>query len=78
MICYFLVKLGKGSEANPFLMHIVGEPGFMIVKVVGVFLCVLILWDIHRRYPRLAFVFTSCFVAFYSLIVLWNSILFLG
>ena len=78
VISYFLVELGKGSEANPFLRHIIGEPGFIIIKVVGVFLCVLILWDIHRRHPKLAFVSTSCFVAIYAVIVLWNSSLFLG
>lgn len=78
VISYFLVELGKGSEANPFLLHIIGEPGFIIIKVIGVFLCVLILWDIHRRYPKLAFVSSSCFVALYTGIVLWNSSLFLG
>ena len=78
VISYFLVELGKGSEANPFLRHIIGEPGFMVIKVVGVLLCALILWDIHRRYPKLALVSTSCFVAVYAAIVLWNSSLFLG
>ena len=78
VISYFLVDLGKGSEANPFLLHIIGEPAFMVIKIVGVLLCALILWDIHRRYPKLAIVSTSCFVAVYAAIVLWNSSLFLG
>jgi len=78
VISYFLVDLGKGSEANPFLLHIIGEPAFMVIKIVGVLLCALILWDIHRRYPKLALVSTSCFVAVYAAIVLWNSSLFLG
>ena len=78
VISYFLIDLGKGSEANPFLLHMVGEPAFMIIKVIGVLLCALLLWDIHRRYPRVAFVSTSCFVAFYAVIVVWNSSLFLG
>jgi len=77
LLTHFLVKLSLAREANPFLMPIVGQPAFMIVKVLGVLLCVLILWDIYRRHPRLAFMSTSCFVVFYGGIVLWNLGLFM-
>mgnify|MGYP006910657607 CR=1 FL=1 len=43
-----------------------------MIKVVGAFLCALILWDIYKHWPRLALVSTSCFVVLYGGIVLWN------
>ena len=75
---HFLIQAGIGREGNPFLLRMVGEPEFMIIKVVGVVVCALILWDIYRRYPRLAFVSTSCFVIGYAAIILWNLSLFMG
>jgi hypothetical protein len=70
VLTHFLITNGLAHEGNPFLVPIVGETNFLILKVVGVLLCALILWDIYRRHPRLAKVSTSCFVAFYGVIVL--------
>lgn len=78
VLTHFLVERGLGREGNPFLLRIVGEPGFITIKVVGVILCALILWDVYRRHPKLAFVSTSCFVISYTAVVIWNSSLFLG
>ena len=78
VVTHFLVELGLGREGNPFLQGIVGQPGFMIIKVVGVIFCALILWDIYRRHPRLALVSTSCFITCYAAIMLWNLSLLLG
>ena len=77
VLTHFLVKSGLGRELNPFLQPLVGEANFLVLKVVGVLLCALILWDIYKRFPRVALVFTSCFVVFYAGIVLWNLSLFL-
>ena len=77
-LSYFLVRLGLGREGNPFLLELVHQPGFIIIKVVGVLLCALILWDIYRRNSKLAIVSTSCFVSIYGVIVLWNLGLFLS
>ena len=77
ILTHFLVELDLGREINPFLLQLVGEPGFLVLKVVGILLCVLILWDIHRRHPRLAFMSTSVFVTIYIGIVAWNSAAFL-
>jgi len=77
LLTHFLTQVGIGREGNPFLVQIVGEPVFMIIKVVGVLVCALILWDIYRRHPRLALVSTSFFVISYATIVLWNLSLFL-
>jgi hypothetical protein len=77
VISHFLFQHGLAREGNPFLVSIVGETNFLVLKVVGVLLCALILWDIYRRYPKVAIIATSCFVVFYGVIVLWNSSLFL-
>ncbi len=74
----FLLRLALATEGNPFLQPIVDQPSFILVKVLGVCLCVLILWDISRRHPRLAFLATFCFVMFYAMVVLWNTSLLLG
>ena len=77
IMTHFLTQADIGREGNPFLVEMVGETGFMIIKVVGVFVCALILWDIYRRHPRLALVSTWCFIIGYTSIVIWNLSLFL-
>lgn len=77
LLTYFLIRLGLGREGNPFLLGLVHQPAFIIIKIVGVLLAVLILWDIYRRHPKLALWSTSCFVSLYGVIVLWNLGLFL-
>ena len=68
-----LIQSGIGMEANPFLVDIAGESGFLILKIAGVLLAAFILWDIHRRYPRLALWTTSIFLVIYSGVVIWNT-----
>ena len=72
LLTYFLIGNGLAREGNPFLASIVGQGNFLVLKVVSAILAVLILWDIYRRFPRLALVSTSCFVVVYGVIVLWN------
>jgi len=73
---HFLIRSGLAREGNPFLLPLVGETNFLIIKVVGVFICALILWDIYKRAPKLALITASIFVTFYGGLVLWNSGLF--
>jgi len=72
LISQFLMKSGLGREVNPLMEPFVGEHVFIPLKVFGAMLCAFILWDIHRRWPKLALVATSCFVSIYCGIVLWN------
>ena len=72
LLTYFLVENGLAREGNPFLLPIVGGDTFLVLKVVSAILAVLILWDIYRRFPRVALVSTSCFVMVYGAIVFWN------
>lgn len=67
-----LIEHGIAREGNPFLVPIVGENNFLLIKVLGVLLCALILWDVYRHHPRVALVATSCFVVAYGGIVAWN------
>jgi hypothetical protein len=67
-----LINRGVVREINPFLQPLVGDIGFIVLKVVGALLCGLILWDIYRRFPRLASITTWIAVAGYGVIVAWN------
>jgi hypothetical protein len=73
----FLVGKGAAREANPFLEPIVGQTGFMIIKIVGALVCAFILWDIHRRFPRVAVIASWIAVIGYAVIVTWNASLIL-
>jgi hypothetical protein len=73
----FLVGRGAAREANPFLRPLVGDIGFMALKVVGALLCAFILWDVYRHFPRVAVIATSIAVAGYAFIVVWNASLFI-
>ncbi len=76
LLTHFLIRGGLAREGNPLLLPMVGEINFLILKVVGGFLCALLLWDIYKRWPRVALISTACFVMFYSVIVLWNASMF--
>lgn len=72
-----LIQKGIAREGNLFLVGVAGERGLIILKVVGVFVCILILWDIYRRNARLAFWTSSIFLLIYVCIVAWNLCLLL-
>ncbi len=77
LVTEFLINGGLAREGNPFLEPLVGDIGFMILKVAGSLLCAFILWDIYRRFPRVAVVATWIAVAGYGAIIIWNTSLFL-
>jgi hypothetical protein len=77
VLTQFLVGKGAAREANPFLEPIVGQTGFMVLKVVGALLCAFILWDVHRRFPRVAVIASWIAVIGYAIIVAWNGALIL-
>ncbi|MFC1961926.1 DUF5658 family protein [Chloroflexota bacterium] len=72
LLTNYLVNSGFAREGNPLLQPLVGDVGFLVLKFVGALVCALILWDVSRRYRRLALVVTSCGVLFYATIILWN------
>jgi len=77
VLTQLLINGGLARESNPFLQPIVGETGFIILKIVGAFLCALILWDVYRHFPRVGVIAAWVAVIGYGGIVVWNSSLFL-
>jgi hypothetical protein len=73
LLTEYLMDGGGVSEANPFLEPLVGETGFMILKIVGALLVALILWDVYRRFPRVGVIATWIAVIGYFGIVIWNT-----
>lgn len=77
IISQFLIKSGLGREGNPLLRTIVSEGNFLIVKMCGAIVCVLVLWNIARRAPRLVFIVSVSLVALYTAILFWNIAVYL-
>jgi len=73
-----LIRHDIAREANPLLVNLAGNAGLIIFKVVGMLLAVVIIWDINRRSPRLAFLVSSIALTVYVAIVAWNLHLLLS
>jgi hypothetical protein len=77
IVSQFLIKGGVGREGNPLLRVLIAESDFLIIKMCAAIICVIILWNIARRLPRLIFVLSACFVGIYTAILFWNIAVFL-
>jgi hypothetical protein len=75
LITRFVVSNGLGREGNSLLGLWVTQDTFLMVKIAGSLLAGLILWDLHKRSPRMVLTITAIFTGLYSLIVLWNVII---
>lgn len=73
-----LIEKEIAWEANPLLYDIAGKPYFPVLKIAGGLVAIIILWDIHRHHPRLAFWTASVFVLIYTGIAGWNLHLLLS
>jgi hypothetical protein len=76
LLSQFLIKSGIGQEVNPLLKTLVAEDSFLIIKMCGAIICVLILWNMARRVPRTAFIVSVSLVAVYTAILFWNLAVF--
>ena len=72
----FLIAGGLGQEGNLFLHKILDSGNLIGFKIIGALVSAVILWDIHRRHPNLAFASTLLFIAVYTGIVYWNMFVF--
>jgi hypothetical protein len=77
LISQYLIRNGLGQEGNPLIKVLVTENNFLVIKMCAAILCVLILWNIARRLPRLIYIFSACVVGVYTALVLWNVAVFL-
>jgi len=77
IISQFLIKSGLGQEGNPFLKILLADSNFLVIKMCGAIICVLILWNMAKRLPKLVLIFSSSIVALYAAILFWNIGVFL-
>ena len=77
LLTNFLVANGHGIEANPFLKAWVGQDIFLVMKVSGAFLAVLILWIKYNWKPKLIYGIATAFLSVYTGIIFWNLFVFL-
>lgn len=77
IMTHLLIGNGLVREANPLVATIVREGNFLLLKFVGVLLCMLILWYLHQRFSRVTLIATSSVVAFYGAVIAWNLGIFL-
>jgi hypothetical protein len=72
IISQFLIEEGLGYEGNPFLKTLATDSNFLIIKMCGAIISVLILWNLAKRKPRLVLIFSSIVVFIYTAILFWN------
>lgn len=72
LVTEFMVRNGLGREGNPFLEGLVGEKAFLLLKVGGALLVAFLLWDMYKRWPKLAVFGASAMALCYSALVIWN------
>ncbi len=72
LLTQYFVPRGDFKEANSFMEPLVGQPSFLIIKIVGALLCAVLLWDIHRRFPKVGLIATWIAVIGCGAVVLWN------
>jgi hypothetical protein len=68
----YVVRHSLGREANPFVSLFMQTDSLIRLKALGALICVLMLWDISRRQPRVALLSCCVCVAVYTLILYWN------
>lgn len=68
----YLVRHGSVREGNPLMSGIVTDGNFLLLKIAGALLCVLALWALSRRLPRLSKATTLGVIVFYAAVITWN------
>ena len=66
------VNGGLVQEANWLVERVVSEGSFPLFKLIGAFLCVILLLVIYKRFPNLALLTASTVVIFYGITMTWN------
>jgi len=68
----FLISHNLGWEWNPFLKTLVGGEQFLLIKVCGALLVMILMWNIYRKRPGMAVISSLCSLIFYTAIIYWN------
>jgi hypothetical protein len=72
IITEYVTYYGLAWESNPILRGLLPTGHFMLVKIVGSLMVVLLLGSIYRQQPKIATTATWLFVLVYTGIVYWN------
>lgn len=73
VVTHWGVTTGIVREANPIVASVAGSGHFVILKVVGAVACAVALWLVHRRFPKVALAGANGVLAFYGIVLIWNS-----
>ena len=68
----FLISHNLGWEWNPLLKNMMGSDQFMLIKVCGALLVIILMWNIYRKQPSMAIISSLCALVFYTAIIYWN------
>ena len=74
VITQVFVGNGIARELNPLVINSVNQGSFLIIKIIGLILCVLCLWLVGKRYPCIATTVAAVIAVFYTAILSWNFI----
>jgi hypothetical protein len=79
IITHWAVTRGLVQEANPLMAHIAGSWDFLLLKIIGALLCALVLFSVHRYFPKMALIGAQGAVTFYWIVLARNfTTLFVG
>ena len=72
IIINFLISQGLAWEWNPFLRGHVGTDMFLLIKATAALLCMIVLWFLYKRSPKLVASSSIAICLFYTLVVYGN------
>ena len=72
ILTQWMVGSGLVTEANSLMKPVIMEGNFILFKIVGILVCGVMLYLLHKRFARLAFATASVVSAFYALVIVWN------
>lgn len=78
ILTQFIVGYGLVGESNPLVIATIKDGSFLLLKILGAVLSVVIMYLVYRRFPRLALPATSSIVAFYGAVAFWNVLVLVG
>ncbi len=68
----YLVSHNLGRELNPVLSTLIGGDQFMLVKVCGALIVIILIWNLYKRRQGIAIIGSLCSLVFYTGIIYWN------
>ena len=72
IITQAFVMNGVVRESNRVAAHLLGEGNYLLLKMAGILVCLVLLWVIGRRYPALAKLTASVVCIFFLAVIVWN------